>query len=144
MRAWIGLVLVGLVASCGDDTTTTTGNDMANRDMSTPLTASVAVGMGGNNFNPQNVTIKVGGTVTWNWQGSGTAHTVTSGTSGVADGKFCNGTTTPSVSICSSITTNPEVNSGSFSFTFPTAGSYPYYCRPHVSMGMTGTVNVVP
>ncbi len=145
MRAWLGLMLFGLVVgACSDNTSS--NPDMASRDMLAPATASVMVGMGGNNFSPQNVTIRVGGTVTWTWQGSGTLHTVTSGTVsggvGTADGKFCNGTTTPSMSICSSNSTNPMVNTGTFSWTFTAAGSYPYFCRPHAGMGMTGTVTV--
>jgi plastocyanin len=29
-----------------------------------------------------------------------------------------------------------------YSHTFTQAGSFPYFCRPHCSMGMTGTVVV--
>lgn len=145
MRAWIGLMLLGfVVGGCSDNTSTST--DMTVRDMvSVPTSATVQVGPSGSNtFSPQSVTIRAGGTVTWNFQGSGFNHTVTSGTPGAPDGKFCNGTTTPSVTICGAASTNPATNTGTYTVTFATAGSNPYYCRPHGSMGMTGTVTVVP
>ena len=31
---------------------------------------------------------------------------------------------------------------GSFSMSFPNAGSFPYHCEPHCSMGMKGEVVV--
>jgi plastocyanin len=29
-----------------------------------------------------------------------------------------------------------------YSYTFSQAGTFPYYCKPHVSLNMTGTVVV--
>lgn len=99
-----------------------------------PLTKDVSVGQGGLTFSPQNLTIVAGDTVRWTWASSG--HTVTSGTGGVADNKFCSPTDT-------SCATAPTTNSGgTYSHTFTTAGSFPYFCRPHAGAGMTGTITV--
>jgi copper binding plastocyanin/azurin family protein len=71
-------------------------------------------------------TIAVGTTVEWRWV-SGT-HSVTSGTCTVgcaADGQFDSGT-----------------GSGmTFTHVFPSAGTFPYFCRVHGAM-MTGIVTV--
>ena len=88
-------------------------------------TTVVTVGGGGNNFNPQFVTIRTGDTVQWTWAGNN--HSATSGTPNSPNGIFDSGIH----------------NAGfTFSFTFTTAGVYPYYCRVHGAM-MTGTVTVV-
>jgi plastocyanin len=83
-------------------------------------------------YSPQTVNISVGQTVTWNWVGS-LMHSVTSGTCSSAsscmpDGNFDSGSTL--------------LGPGStFSHTFTTAGTFPYYCRNHLGL-MTGTVIV--
>ena len=87
-------------------------------------TVHVLVGSGGDNFSPANVSIQVGDTVQWDWVSG--AHSTTSGTSGTPNGIWDSGVKT----------------SGSFSHTFNTAGSFPYYCTPHASH-MVGNVNVV-
>jgi hypothetical protein len=86
------------------------------------------VGGGTAIFVPDSITINRGDTVEWVW-GPGTfAHSVTSGTSdGTTDGLFESGAHAPPFT---------------FSFTFPNAGTFPYFCRPHLKMGMTGVVNV--
>lgn len=67
-------------------------------------------------FNPANLTVSVGTTVTWT-NDDGFAHTVTSLSS--APVSFNSGT----------------LNSGAtYSFTFTTAGVYPYYCQIHPFM----------
>ncbi len=66
----------------------------------------------------------------------GSGHNVVSGTNGMSDGKFCNQMNTN----CASAPT--ESSGNTYSFTFTTAGSYPYFCRPHASLGMTGTITV--
>jgi plastocyanin len=96
------------------------------------MNATVNVGQGGGfvfmdqQSGNSTTTIRAGGTVNWVWV-SGT-HSTTSGTcSGgcSADGNWDSG-----------------INSGgSFQRTFPTAGTFPYFCRVHQSM-MTGTVVV--
>jgi plastocyanin len=95
----------------------------------------VTVGPGGaHTFEPSSVTIHVGDTVEWQWQSSG--HTVTSGSACTADNAFCS----PADATCA---TTPTSDSGStYSHTFTQTGSFPFFCRPHCSMGMTGTVVV--
>src|ERR1051325_8104735 len=87
--------------------------------------AVVQVGMGGTVYVPETVNIQVGDTVEWDWASS--PHSVTSGAPGQPDGLFD-----------SDIHSVPYT----FSYTFMTAGSFPYYCRVHLAM-MTGTVNVL-
>jgi plastocyanin len=79
-------------------------------------------------FEPQDCTVPVGTTVKWINKVGGLPHTVTS-----EDGKF------------DSKTVNAN---GEFSFTFKTAGDYPYFCQLHASKGarapgsMIGTIKV--
>ena len=70
-------------------------------------------------FSPASVTIGVGGSVTWTWQG-GTFHDVGS----------------------SVFASDPAgiKNSGTYRVTFSTAGTFSYFCSVHV--GMTGVVVV--
>ena len=79
-----------------------------------------------NEFDPDDVTVDVGTTVRWENDGSAT-HTVTSGADGDHDDEFDSGNLSPD---------------DSFEFTFEDAGTFPYYCTPHVSMGMEGSVTV--
>src|ERR1700681_914422 len=89
-------------------------------------TVTVMVGNGGFFFSPSSVTIQPGDTVQWTWSSSG--HSSTSGTPGNPNGIWDSGI----------------LNQGAtFSHTFNTAGSFPYYCTPHGQCcGMTGTVTV--
>src|SRR5262245_8352643 len=89
-------------------------------------TIQVQVGAGGLKLTPQNVTINVGDTVQWVWAASG--HSSTSGTPGNPDGLWDSGVQ----------------NLGfTFSHTFTTAGTFPYFCTPHgVCCGMIGSVIV--
>jgi plastocyanin len=90
--------------------------------------ATVTVTVGNNCFcfAPSSVTIHRGDTVQWTW--SSTGHSTTSGNPGVPNGLWDSGL----------------LNQGAtFSHTFNTAGSFPYYCSAHWQFGMTGTVTVV-
>jgi len=71
-------------------------------------------------FSPSTITVSAGSTITWTNK-DGVSHTVTSNT-----GLFDSGT---------------FGSNGTFSFTFPTAGTYPYYCAVHPSMTATVKVN---
>lgn len=80
-------------------------------------------------FSPASLNIEVGDTVEWIWTAG--FHTVTNGTD-LAD---------PEVGVLfdESLTSgNPLV-----SYTFTAAGTYAYFCRPHLGLGMTGTITVV-
>jgi plastocyanin len=101
-----------------------TGDDDADKALATPVTVVKASGM---QFSPAQVHIKVGDIVRWTW--SGESHNVVSGTNCTPDGKFTSG---------------PEAESGDLEQHFETAGTFPYFCAPHCSMGMTGEVIVEP
>lgn len=70
-------------------------------------------------YSPDNVSVAVGATVTW-MNSDSIAHTSTSDTNGWNSGVVAPG--------------------GQFSFTFQTAGTFPYHCAIHP--GMVGTVVV--
>jgi plastocyanin len=72
-------------------------------------------------FTMQSITISPGDTVTWT-NNSGTTHTSTSN-SGVWD-------------------SGDIVTGSSFSQVFTTTGTFPYHCKYHVNLGMTGTIIV--
>ena len=101
-----------------------------------PLQAGALTGVGGvggvggagtpvtmvdNRNLPAKLTVAVGTTVTWTNNGI-LPHTVSA-----AGGSFESGNVQPGES---------------FSFTFDAPGEYGYFCRPHVFIGMTGTVVV--
>jgi plastocyanin len=90
--------------------------------------ATVQVSVAGNGlyFDPEVVNIQVGDTVEWVWT-SQFFHTVSSGPNGTSDGLFESGA---------------RNGPNTFSVTFQNAGTFPYYCKPHYSMGMMGRVNV--
>ena len=59
-----------------------------------------------------------------------------SGTNGNANNKFCS----PSDTGCD----NPPLSDSgaTYEHTFTQAGTFPYYCSVHFSLGMTGTITV--
>src|SRR5207302_11122436 len=63
-----------------------------------PTMAAVTVSDSG--FAPASATVAAGGTVTWTWSGAANNHTVTSGSGGSPDGKFCNDVAAPSALTC--------------------------------------------
>jgi plastocyanin len=78
-------------------------------------------------FVPQFVSIAPGDTVHWVWDESN--HTVTSGD--------------PATGVASNLFGTPLSDTGyEYSFTFPNAGTFDYYCAPHRTMGMTGRITV--
>jgi len=96
-----------------------------------PPAGQVTVVMQNTAFNPANITIHVGQQVVW-VNNESVPHTTTSGS--------CTGNTcTPSPG-WESGTLNPGQ---SFSHTFSTAGTFPYFCRIH-GVVMQGTVTVMP
>ena len=100
---------------------------LATSGTATAATFFVDVGSSALVFTPDSVTIQPGDTVKWTWGGSH-GHSVTSGSNGTSDGLFDAGTHTAPFT---------------FSFTFPNAGTFEYFCRPHVNFGMFGFVRVV-
>jgi plastocyanin len=76
-----------------------------------------------NVFFPAQVTIARGETIRWRTQ-TATFHTVTpDGHAAFAERQF-------------------NANNATFDVTFNTAGTFPYYCAPHRTIGMTGTIVV--
>jgi len=91
------------------------------------MTFDVTIGPNGNLvFDPDPVTIHPGDQVKWTWDSSG--HSTTSGFPGMPNGIWDSG-----------------IHNGGATFTrtFNSTGTFPYYCTPHSCCGMTGTVMVV-
>jgi plastocyanin len=120
----IVVILPLIFLSC--ESSTDSGLDDSDNSNETSPPAANEVTMEGTSFNPGNLTIEPGTTVTW-LNNSSEVHTVTSGSDGDHDGIFDSGNL------------NPGEN---FSYTFDEEGTYPYYCIPHVNVGMTGTIIV--
>jgi plastocyanin len=92
------------------------------------MTVDVTIGPNGNLvFSPSSVTIRPGDQVRWTWVPAG--HSTTSGSPGMPNGIW-----------------DSEIrNQGAtFTRTFNSTGTFPYYCTPHGGCcGMVGTVRVV-
>jgi plastocyanin len=89
-------------------------------------------GTAANKWEPANVNIPVGGTVTFKISG-GAPHPVKSGTPPSGDSSF-------NTSKCQ--IAQMGTNGASCKVTFAKAGSYPFFCEVHYSLGMTGTITV--
>ena len=131
--------LFGSIQPAGRATTTTTTPVASTATTTTPGTGTrphtVMVGDGGALvYSPADLTIQVGDTVRWVWGSPG--HSVVSGTNGNADNQFCS----PSNTGCD----KPPLSSNGATYerTFTQAGTFPYYCSVHFSLGMTGTITV--
>jgi plastocyanin len=87
---------------------------------------TVTVGTGGALvFTPSTATVPVNTSVIWSWSGS--PHSTTSGNSGTPNGLWDSGVHNPP---------------NSFTNTFNSAGTFPYYCSIHFREGMLGTIIV--
>jgi plastocyanin len=94
---------------------------------------AVAV-QGQKSFSPNVVVINVGDSVRWNFLSDG--HNVVSGSSCVADNRFCS----PGDTNCGFA---PNAVPGElYTHVFSSAGTFNYFCSPHCADGMTGTVIV--
>lgn len=102
-------------------------------DGGAPVTHDVTVGSGFM-FAPSALTICAGDTVRWTWATGG--HTVTSGANCTPDNQFCS----PNDTNCAAGATSAA--NAVYTHTFPTPGTYPYFCVPHCMAGMTGTITV--
>ena len=118
-RAILASAALAFAAACG------TSYNNSSSGGATGSTGALTVSAKGTSFSPSTMSVSAGQTVTWRNDDS-IDHTVTSGTNCTSDGKF-----------------DQVIHPGeTFQYTFPTAGSFPYFCRFHCSMGMTGTVSV--
>nr|WP_321238085.1 cupredoxin family copper-binding protein [uncultured Tolumonas sp.] len=86
----------------------------------TPMTA-MNVAIMGFAFNPENVTVKIGSSITWTNQDRA-PHTITSDDGSWDSGKI--------------------MQNGKYTHKFDTAGTFTYYCTVHPSM--KGTIIVTP
>jgi plastocyanin len=98
---------------------TTPSSQAAASDKSMTAGENVTVRIDGMRFDPQNITVKPGTTVTW-VHGSQMPHTISGNAGGLSSGILYNGQ--------------------EFSHTFSAPGSYNYFCGLHPSM--TGNVVV--
>ena len=137
---------VGATAATAQETTTPSGNTTASGNETTTAangtatggqsggggpTKEVAVGPGGNlTFEPAEITIAPGTTVHWVWDSDN--HNVVPESQ--PDGANWQGTPgAPS----------KTYNTGyEYSHTFQQTGTYEYFCQPHRTAGMTGTITV--
>ncbi|SDM08119.1 halocyanin domain-containing protein [Halogranum gelatinilyticum] len=79
---------------------------------------------GGFGFGPAAVEVSVGTTVVWEWTGAGGSHNVVA-----EDGSFGS--------------QYASQQGATFEHSFEETGTYPYYCQPHINLGMKGAVRVV-
>ena len=113
--AFIGMGC-GMLASCGD-------NEAISFDSNTQ---SNLILVKDNLYNPVEITVSVGTSVEWRWQGNN-SHSVTSGTQVDPDGTFDSGIK----------------SGGTFSHKFDSEETFIYYCKVHgASASMTGTIKV--
>jgi plastocyanin len=92
----------------------------------------VGVGGGSIQFGPQTQTLNINDHVTWVWVTGG--HTVTNGSDPLSDPN------------AGTIFDSGFLSGGtqSFSWKADRTGSVPFYCDPHFSFGMTGTLQISP
>lgn len=123
VRRFLPLVLVAALASCQMGSLSPYGNGPGSMGGTTGATPAMSIHY--ISFMPQMDTVPVNTTVTWTNM-DGVDHNVTSNT-GDAVVFDSPGSIAP--------------NGGTYSFTFTTAGTFPYTCTIH---GMKGTIVVTP
>jgi plastocyanin len=93
-------------------------------------------------FTPEEITLQAGDTVTWR-NDSGVAHTVTAYSESVpSDLYFSSGEAADEEEARNNVADELMQPEDVFRFTFDEPGTYEYFCIPHESAGMTGTVIV--
>jgi plastocyanin len=130
MRKWLALVIaclaLGLVAAgCGGDDDDDGGGNGGGATQEQRGGGGTEVSMQNTQFNPANVNVKAGETLTWVNDDS-VPHDVDGSGPG---GKFSSGPA------------GGMAEGDRFSFTFEEPGKYEYVCRVHAP-GMAGTVTV--
>lgn len=96
-----------------------------------------------NAFEPATITVTTGTTVTWVNE-SAAQHTVTAYQDGLPEGAsyFASGGAGNEEQARAAVSDGLIQPAGDFSVTFEEPGSYAYFCIPHETLGMTGTVVV--
>ena len=120
------LVLGSVAVACSSSSDNTSSSSGATGDGGT-TPAGNAVTVKNFAFAPATLTIKAGETVTWTWAGG--SHTVTSGASCKGDMAYTSGL--------------KSATGDTFTHTYPTAGTFEYFCEPHcAASAMKGTIIV--
>lgn len=133
----LGVVGTGLLAGCSSGGDGDGDGGGGGGENTVDMTDDLA-------FDPETITVSVGDTVTWDNVGT-VAHTVTAYDDGIPDGAdyFASGGFGSEQAARDGYPGEGTVESGeTYSHTFETAGTYEYFCIPHESSGMKGTVEV--
>jgi len=98
---------------------------------------------GGNSFSPSEVTVKAGENLEFR-NDSGAAHSVTAYDDGVPEGAeyFSSGNFKDEGAAREGVGATLVKPDESFEITFDEPGTYRYFCIPHESQGMRGTITV--
>lgn len=110
------LALVLATAACSSSTPS------SDPEPSAPAGGTATVDVVDSAFEPEDITVEAGTTVTWEWVETQAPHNV------VADDDTFN--------------SGDLMTEGSYSFTFDQPGTYSYFCVAHKTAGMVGTVTV--
>lgn len=129
LRTTGGVALGGAVAGCGGDGDG--GNAGENEVLVDPD--------GGNRFDPEELTVSVGDTVTWVFERSG--HNVSCDPDHHEDNSLPDGAE-PFASYEGDNVHEQVDEGGTYTHTLEVAGEYHYVCIPHAEIGMQGTVVV--
>jgi plastocyanin len=99
----------------------------------------------GRSFLPRSITIQKGQTVTWTVDADD-AHTVTAYEDEIPEGAdyFASGRFSSEEAARDNLGDSLLNEGDTYSVTFETPGTYEYFCIPHESDGMTGTIVVEP
>ncbi|MDQ3661216.1 MAG: plastocyanin/azurin family copper-binding protein [Actinomycetota bacterium] len=110
---------------------------------SPPVEPGTVLMAGGNSFTPAEVTVKAGENLEFK-NDSGAAHSVTAYDDGVPEGGeyFSSGHFRDEEAARESVGASLIKPDDSFELTFDGPGTYRYFCIPHESQGMKGTITV--
>jgi plastocyanin len=127
-----GVTLAGSIAGCGGSTSEPTATET---DLTVEMTDDLA-------FEPTDLAVSVGDTVTWETTGS-VPHSVTAYGTQLPEGAayFASGGFDSAAAAREGYPEGSVESGESYSHTFETSGEFPYFCIPHES-SMRGTVVV--
>jgi plastocyanin len=120
------------LASCGGGSggTGPPSNNTPNPPGGNNPAPTTSVTVGNNDYTPDNIAVSSGATVTWRWDNCSD------------DGYGGQQCVPHSVTFDDGGSSAPVQSSGTFQRSFPTAGSYTYYCTSHGRSAMSGRVTV--
>ena len=137
--ALLSSALIFVLTGCvGAEPSVTMPTESSATDQSASTDENVVTTIG-LKFMPEDLTVTVGTTVTWQ-NGETISHTVTSGTWGeINEATGLRGTETPDGLFDHKLA--PKGQEGdTFSYTFDEVGDFLYYCQPHLTMNASVTV----